>query len=469
MTDLIENPTLQTAAGPGATHRLAPWIAEAQALSKLALPMAATQFAQMAVLTTDIVMLGRLGKGALAAAAIGNAVFYFAWMIGMGPMSALAPMIAQALGARVNAVGEVRRIVRMGVWTILMLAAPLMTFLLFGRTILIALRQDPVLATDAGRFVAVLAIGLPFSLGYQGLRNVTTALGRPHPALWVMGATIGFNLIGDYTLIFGHFGAPKLGIVGAGLATSLSFMFSAAAMGLVIRLTPSLHRYRVLRRFHRPAWRKLIEIFRLGMPIGVTILFEAMLFNAMTLVMGTFGAVSLAEHQIALNVASITFMAPLGIGMAATIRVGLATGAEDYAGVRRAGYTAMAVACLIIGVCGVVMALFGADIVGLYFAGRTADDLLVIALAAALLKAAAAFQIFDALQVVNAMSLRGMKDARAPMILAGASYWLAGAPMCILLGVGLHMGALGVWIGLAFGLAVAAASMGLRFWRLSRK
>jgi MATE family multidrug resistance protein len=465
MTQLTENLTLQTSA----EHRpFAPWIAEARALAKLAVPLAATQFAQMAVMTTDIIMLGRLGKGALAAAAIGNTVFYFAWMIGMGSMSALAPMIAQALGARANAVGEVRRIVRMGVWAILMLAAPLMALLLFGRDILIALHQDPILARDAGKFVAMLAVGLPFSLGYQGLRNVATALGRPHAALWVMAATILFNLLGDYTLIFGHFGAPKLGIMGAGLATSLSFTFSAAAMGLVIRFTPSLHRYRVLRRFHRPAWRKFVEIFRLGMPIGVTIMFEAMLFSSMTLVMGTFGAVSLAAHQIALNVASITFMAPLGIGMAATIRVGLATGAEDYAGVRRAGYTAMVVASLIIGVCGVAMALFGADIAGLYFAARSADDLAVIALATTLLKAAAAFQIFDALQVVGAMCLRGMKDARAPMILAGASYWLAGAPMCLFLGVGLHMRGLGVWIGLAFGLAVAATSMGLRFRRLSR-
>ena len=149
-------------------------------MSKLALPLAATQFAQMAVMTTDVVMLGRLGKTALASAAIGNTVFYFAWMIGMGPMSAIAPMIAQALGARKNAVGEVRRIVRMGVWALLLLVAPLMpAYLLFGKPILLTLHQDPTLAANAGRFVAVLAIGLPFSLAYQGLRNVATALGKP--------------------------------------------------------------------------------------------------------------------------------------------------------------------------------------------------------------------------------------------------------------------------------------------------
>jgi MATE family multidrug resistance protein len=478
MTDLTDALPLPTAAPRPPAHRRAPWIAEARALGKLALPLAVTQLAQMAVLTTDIIMLGRLGRTALASAAIGNTVFYFAWLFGLGPMSALAPMIAQALGARrsgarisdpgAHALGEVRRIARMGLWAVLIMAPPLMIFLLFARPILLAAHQEPLLAQGAGQFVAMLAIGLPFSLAYQGLRNVASALGHARAALAVMAATILFNVLGDYTLIFGHFGAPRLGIVGAGMATSASMAFSALIMATVIRFTPTLHRYRILRRFHQPAWKKLKEIFHLGAPIGVTILFEAMMFNAMTLVMGTFGAEALAAHQVALNFASITFMGPQGIGMAAAIRVGLAAGAEDYAGVRRAGYAAMAAASALIGVCGIIMALFGANIASLYISGRSAQDLAVIALAASFLKVAAAFQVFDAVQVVGAMSLRGLKDARAPMLLAGASYWLAGAPMCIFLGVGLHMRGLGVWLGLAFGLGVAAAAMSLRFRYLSR-
>jgi MATE family multidrug resistance protein len=468
MTDLTEHLPIRTPA-PYRERRFAPWVAEARVLAKLALPLAVTQFAQMAVMTTDVVMLGRLGKSALASAAIGNTVFYFAWLVGAGPVSALAPMIAQALGARAQAVSEVRRIARMGLWAILLLSAPLMTVLLFAQPILTALHQDPALAAGAGTLVSMLAIGLPFSLGYQALRNISTALGHPRPALWVMAATIGFNALGDYTLIFGHFGAPKLGILGAGLATSSSYIFSALSMAAIVRLTPDLHRYRILHRFGRTSWRKLAEVFRLGMPIGLTMMAEAMMFNSMTLVMGTFGATALAAHQIALNVASITFMEPLGIGMAATVRVGLAAGAEDYVGVRRAGYTAMAVACVFIGGCGLAMALFGPDIAGLYFAGRSATDLQVIGVAATFLKVAAAFQVFDALQVVGAMSLRGMKDARAPMILAGASYWLGGAPMCLWLGLGLHMGGFGVWLGLAFGLGLAATFMVARFIYLSRR
>jgi MATE family multidrug resistance protein len=469
MTDLIHTPT-NPIADPSRpqTRASTPWLDEARALVVLAWPLAVTQLSQMAVMTTDVIMLGRLGKGALASAAIGNTVFYFTWLIGIGPVSALAPMIAQAIGAGRNADAEVRRIVRMGLWSILLLAPPLMLILLFGKDILIAAHQEPTLATGAGKFVAMLAIGLPFSLTYQGLRNISTALGRPQAALWVMGATIVFNGCGDYALIFGHFGAPRLGLVGAGVSTSSSFIFSALAMAVVMGLTPSLRRRRFLRRFHRPDFDKLRETFRLGLPIGVTMLFEAMMFNVMTLVMGAFGASALAAHQVALNFASITFMVPLGVAMAATVRVGLAAGAEDWAGVRRAGYTAMGVACLFVSVCGLVMATCGRTIAGLYFSSGSAEDLAVIALAAMFLKVAGAFQVFDALQVVAALSLRGMKDARMPMVLAGASYWLAGAPVSFILAFGLHMGGLGIWLGLAFGLGVAAVSMVLRFRWLSR-
>jgi MATE family multidrug resistance protein len=252
------------------------------------------------------------------------------------------------------------------------------------------------------------------------------------------------------------------------MASVSALALSFVVMLVVIRLTPDLRPYRLFRRFGRPAWAKLKEVFVLGMPIGVTMLFEAMLFNCMTLVMGTFGAATLAAHQIALNVPSITFMVPLGVAMAATIRVGRAAGAGDDAGVRRAGFTALGLATLFMGVCGVVLAVFPDAIARLYFNARAAGAAEVIALAVVYLRVAAAFQVFDALQVVGALSLRGLKDAKVPLVLAGVSYWLVGAPICIALGIGLHMQGLGVWIGLAAGLAAAAAAMTARFYWLSR-
>ena len=316
--------------------------------------------------------------------------------------------------------------------------------------------------------MGLLAFGLPFSLMSMVLRGFANALGHPKAGLWVSAATIGFNALAGWMLIFGHFGFPRLGIGGSGLATSASSLFSCLAMVLIVHLNGDLRAYRMFRRFTRPAVPKLREVFRLGLPIGVTTLFEAMLFNAMTLLMGTFGATALAAHQIAMNLASITFMVPLGLGMAGVVRVGLAAGAGDLAAARRAGLVALVVSAVFMTVCGAVMALFGGPIAGLYLGGGARGDAEVIAMAALFLKAGAAFQLFDGVQVVGAQALRGLKDARVPMVLAGASYWLVGAPVCVWLAVGLHMQGLGIWIGFVVCLAVAAALMLWRFLRLTR-
>lgn len=446
------------------------WTAEARALIKLALPLAGTQLAQMAVMTTDVLLLGRLSQHALAAAAIGNTISFFAWMIGAGPAFAVSPMVAQLIGARPKSRGGVRAAIRMSLWSVLMISAPMMVLLWFAGPILRLLGQEPTLADDAGRFVFMLSFGLPFSLASAALRSFANALDHPRAGLWVMLGTIAFNALAGWTLIFGHFGAPRLGIVGSGLATSLSSVFSFCAMLAIVHATPRLAAYRPLRRVHRPVPAKLAEVFRLGMPIGATMIFEAMLFNTMTLVMGRFGASALAAHQIALNFASITFMIPLGIGMASTVRVGLAMGAGDPAGARRAGTVAFVLAFGFAVVSAAVMATSGAAIARGYLGGGSADPT-TNALAVLFLKIGAAFQVFDSIQVVGAQSLRGLKDARMPMVLAGVSYWLIGAPTSLGLGLGLGLGwgGLGIWIGLAVGLAAAAVLMTGRFLKLTAR
>ena len=474
MTDTLEKPQLRPASAPmtGAPAAtpggFSSWLEEARLLMHLAAPLIFTQLGQMAVLTSDVIMLGRVGKTALAAAAVGNAVYYFAWLIGGGPVSAVPPMIAHITGARPRDKAGVRASVRMGLWAVILLAAPLIGLLMFTRPILVALHQPPEIAASAGQYIGILCFGLPFSLGFQVLRNFAAALGHPRASVWVTVMTVVFNVLAGYALIFGHFGAPRLGLQGCAIASVSALTFSFVAMLVVIHLTADLKVYRIFRRFARPAWDKLREVFVLGLPIGLTMMFEAMLFNCMTLLMGTFGAAPLAAHQIALNVPSVTFMVPLGVAMAATIRVGRAAGAGDEAGVRRAGYTAMALATLFMSLCGVGLAVFPNTIAGLYFDARAAGAAEVIALAVVYLRVAAAFQVFDALQVVGALSLRGLKDARMPLILAGVSYWLVGAPICVGLAVGLRMQGLGVWIGLAAALAVAAGAMCTRFYYLSR-
>ena len=469
--------------GPRITgHDLAAWAAEARELLRLAVPMAATQLAQMIILATDTVMLGHFSKEALAAGAIGNTVFFFIWLLGTGPVSAVSPMIAHVVGrhgaaarkstrrppSKLGDQREVRLVVRMGLWSVVLMSPPLLTALFFTHDILLVFRQEPQLAADAGIYTAALAAGLPCSLAFQVLRNFSTSLSRPVPPMVVMGLAILFNALGDYTLIFGHFGFPSLGLVGAGIASASSNLFTLIAMTAIALGMPGLRAYRLLHRFARPHWRSLAELFHLGLPIGMTMLFEVALFNAATLAMGTFGIAALAAHQIAITIPSLTFMVPLGIGLAATVRVGLAAGAGDTYGARRAGFTAMGLGAIFMACAALVLLFFPLTIAMLWLPDNDANRD-VLALAVTFLHVAAAFQLMDGLQVTASMSLRGLKDARGPMWVAGASYWLAGAPMCALLGFGLGMQGLGIWLGLAFGLLVAAVLLTSRFALLSEK
>jgi MATE family multidrug resistance protein len=462
---------------PGRRHGA--WIAEARQLLRLALPLAATQLAQMIILATDTAMLGHFSKNALAAAALGNAVFFLAWLLGSGLPMAVSPVIAHIQGgheASARKSGSMRRrdqrqtriAVRMGLWSVMLAAPPLLLLLLLTRPILLALGQEPRLAADATRFVSALAFGLPFAMAFQVLRSFSTALSRAVPPMIVMVLAILFNAAGDYALIFGHFGMPRLGVVGAGLASACSNLFSFAVM-LVFALTaPGLKSYRILHRVTEPHWKTLAELVRLGLPIGVTMVFEVALFNGATLAMGAFGLASIAAHQIAITIPSLTFMVPLGIGLAATVRVGLAAGAGDARAARRAGFTAIGMGAVFMCATAVLIMLFPRAIATVWLPD-IAENGEVLALAVTFLHVAAAFQLVDGLQVTASLSLRGLKDAHMPMWLAGASYWLAGAPMCALLGFGLGLRGLGIWLGLAFGLLVAAVLLTTRFILLSKR
>jgi MATE family multidrug resistance protein len=325
-----------------------------------------------------------------------------------------------------------------------------------------------VLAEGAARFMSGLAFGLPFALAFQVLRSFSTALSRAVPPLAVMALAIAFNALGDYALIFGHFGLPRLGLLGAGLASASSNLFSFVAMLAVCLMMPALRRYRILHRLFQPHWKSFAELLRLGLPIGITMVFEVALFNGAALAMGTFGMASLAAHQIAITIPSLTFMVPLGIGLAATVRVGLAKGAGDAAAARRAGFTAILMGGIFMCATALLLLLCPRAIASIWLPDIPANAD-VMALAVTFLHVAAAFQLVDGIQVTAALSLRGLKDARGPMWLAGASYWLAGAPMSLFLGFGLGMKGLGIWLGLAFGLSVAAVSLTLRFFLLSKK
>ena len=445
----------------------AAWTGEARQLLRLALPLAATQLSQMIILATDTVMLGHFSTDALAAAALGNTVFVLAWLIGSGPPMAVSAMIAHILGEDPGNVAGVRSVTRMGLWSVAILSVPLLVYLLATRMMLLGFGEDPMLAAGAARFMSTLCVGLPFALGFQVLRSFSTALSRPLAPMVVMGLMILFNALMDYALIFGHFGLPQLGLLGSGMASASSNVFGFCALLAIILTAPALKRYRILLRFWRPDSATLGELFRLGVPIGLTMVFEVMLFAGAALMMGRFGTATLAAHQIALTIPSLTFMVPLGIGMASTVRVGLAAGAGDRVAARRAGFIAIGMGAVFMTATAAVLLLFPRAIVTLWLADNPANAA-AIALAVGFLHVAAGFQIADGIQGVASQALRGLKDARAPMWIAVASYWLVGFPLCLALGYGAGLKGIGIWLGLAFGLFVAAAALTWRFAWLSK-
>jgi MATE family multidrug resistance protein len=470
----MNSPIDLTSPGPRISgHRHHAWRLEARELLRLAVPLAATQLAQMIILATDTVMLGHYSKEALAAGALGNTVYFLVWLLGSGMPMAVSPVIAHIQGEHANNVEgrdrrKVRVAVRMGLWSVALVSLPLLAVLIFTRPILQFFQQEPRLAADAAVFISGLAIGLPFALGFQVLRSFSTALSRAVPPLIVILLAILWNALFDYALIFGHFGFPRLGIFGSGVASASSNIFSFLAMLMVTLTVPALKRYRILHRLTRPHRAVFAELFRLGLPIGITMVFEVALFNGAALAIGTFGLASLAAHQIAITIPSLTFMIPLGIGLASTIRVGMASGAGDMKAARRAGFTAIAMGSTFMCGTALVLLLWPRQIASLWLPDIPANAD-VLALAVSFLHVAAAFQVMDGIQVTASMSLRGLKDARGPMWLAGASYWLAGAPMAVLLGFGFGMKGFGVWLGLAFGLTVAAISLTTRFVLRSKR
>ena len=468
MTDQVSNPGPLI---PSSRHHA--WWLEGRELLRLAVPLAATQLAQMIILATDTVMLGHYSKEALAAGALGNTVYFLVWLLGSGMPFAVSPVIAHVQGRHSSRAKpcdqrEVRIAVRMGLWSVALVSLPLLAVLLFTRPILLALGQEPDLASGAAHFTTGILWGLPFALAFQVLRSFSTALSRATPPLVVMAIAILWNAAFDYALIFGHFGFPELGLFGAGIASASSNIFSFVAMLAVCLGVPALKRYRILHRFAEPKWKSFAELFRLGLPIGITMVFEVALFNGAALVMGTFGLAALAAHQIAITIPSLTFMIPLGIGLAATVRVGLAAGAGDPRAARRAGLTAIGMAAAFMCVMAVVLLLWPRPIASLWLPDTPANaDVLLLAVS--FLHIAAAFQLVDGIQVAASMSLRGIKDTQGPMWLAGASYWLVGAPVGLGLAYWFKMQGFGVWLGLAFGLLVAAVTLTARFVWLSNK
>jgi multidrug resistance protein, MATE family len=449
----------RTTSGTDLVHELAETL-------RLAAPMALTQLGQIAMTTTDLAFIGRIGEEAVAAAGLAGTIYFVSFTLGMGLMAAVAPLAAQAFGAG-NAL-MVRRSLRTGLWVAFFIALPIMAFPLRGERILQALGQTASTSHLAQENLFGLVWGVMPALWFLAIRSFMGAVNRPQPILWITLAAIPTNALLAYLLIFGELGLPHLGLFGAGLATTIvNFGTFLTGLWFVTQRKP-FSDYRVLARLWRIDWSLMWQIVVIGAPISIAFLLEYGLFSSAGLLMGLISTTALAAHQVALQITAILFMVPYGIGMAATVRVGHAAGRRDAAAIRRAGFVAMllGIALSALLTCVVVTARI---VVARFFLGHAAPDAdATIQLAATLLLIGATLFIPDGLQATASGALRGLKDTRVPLLFAAISYWLIGFSAAYAFAFLLPFGAIGVWVGLSLGTAVHATLLILRFLRLSR-
>ncbi|MEA1071867.1 MATE family efflux transporter [Sphingomonas sp. LY160] len=442
-----------------------PWTAEFKATLSLAWPLILANLTMAAIQATDVVLMGWLGPRPLAASALGlNLNFAFS-LICLGLVTASSPMMATALGRSRANLREVRRTFRQSLWLIVTVVPPIWLLLWNAEPLIRGLGQDPGLAADAALFLkGYMWSLLPFLL-FQAMRNFVSALERPGWILSISLVGIVLNALLGYGLIFGHFGLPELGIIGGGLASSIVWFLLAIALGVVIVRDRQFRRFHVFARWWRPDWPRYRRLWRLGLPIGLAMGFEGGVFSAAAYLMGLIDAESVAAHAVALQIAALSFMVPWGLAQAATVRVGLFLGQDDRAGIGRAGWVAWTMGVVFMAAMALVIWLVPRELMTI-FLDDTPANARVIALGVTFLGIAAIFQVVDGAQVVGAGMLRGLHDTRVPMIFTFIGYWAIGIGAGAWLAFAQDWNGVGIWTGLAIGLAIVAALM---LWRWNRR
>ncbi|MGY4408130.1 MATE family efflux transporter [Bradyrhizobium sp. USDA 3315] len=450
--------------GQRARHHFAVELSE---IAKLALPMVVTQLGQVAMMTTDLAFIGRIDAEAVAAAALAGRVYFVGITLGMGLLVASASFAAQAFGA--DNLNVVRRSLRMGLWTALLLSLPITTIQLHGEQILLAFGQPPDAARLAQQYLSGMAWGAAPVLLFLAIRAFMSAVNRPEPVLWITLTAIPVNVLLVYLLIFGKLGLPRLELFGAGLATTLvNYATFLAGLWFTTMCRP-FRDYHALAQFWRFDWPLMRQLIVIGTPLTMTLLMECGISSAAALLMGLISTKALAANLVSFQVATILFMIPSGISMAATVRVAHAVGRTDGLGIMRAGLAAMLLGVLIIAVLTVAVIAARFEIAE-FFLGDSVDDVdTTIALAAHLLFVNASAFISAAVYTIASGNLRGLNDTRVPLLFAGIAICLFGFSLGYLLGLKLGLGATGVGIGLSIGSATYAALLVSRFQLLASR
>jgi len=427
--------------------------AEVRKLTGLALPVVAAQVGSMLMGIVDSLMVSRLGVDALAAVSLGGAWIFAALLFGQGFVHGIDPIITRAHGARDgDAIG---RALQQGIVVALAISVPLCVLLFFTGDFLLAIGQSPELAAVAQSYAVVQVPSVPFFLTFLALRQYLQGREMMRPAMWVILVANVFNVAANYLLIFGGLGIPALGVVGAGIATSVTRGFTL--FGLIALVWGA--------KLHRGAWvrwsaeafdlKSLFSVVSMGFPIAIQMSLEIWAFSVSTLFAGYLGATALAAHHIVLNLSAISYMTSLGVAQGAVTRVGNLLGARDSAGAQRAAWVAIAMGAGVMTVWALLFVTLRNWLPRIWLP----DDTITIALAASILPIAAAFQVFDGTQAVCCGVLRGMGRTRPAAVFNFFGYWVIALPLAFFLVKKTDTGLPGIWWPLALGLAIVAIAL----------
>lgn len=429
------------------------------------MPLILSNLAQFAIHITDTVMLGWYDVTALAASTIAGTLFFVIFIVGAGFAQAVTPLVASA--AEQGDEVQVRRVTRMGLWLSIFYGFIVTIPFFWAEDILIAIGQDAEVSRLAHIYLQIVIWQMIPALIVMTFKSFLAALEHTAIILWATIGTAVLNVFINYALIFGNWGMPELGITGAAIASlSVTLITVLLLMIYILRVLPQ---FELFKNFWRSDSAILRRVFMLGWPIGATSLAEGGLFSASAIMVGWIGPIELAAHGIAIQLASLTFMVHIGFSQAATVRAGRALGRRDELSLRRGGMTAIGMSAIYAVITSLIFLAMPEFLVSLFIDPNEPERANLLRIGASLVMVAALFQLVDGLQVLALGLLRGVQDTAVPMVMAAISYWVIGLPVSYLLAFTLGFGAVGLWLGLVIGLAIAAALLLWRFWGRSVK
>lgn len=432
--------------------------AESRITLKLALPLVIGQVSQMLLGVADTVMLGKLGVTELAVLTFTNSLFYLPFVFGIGVLTPISVFTANARGASDASAGRASCRHGFQVATVIGL---ILAVLFSALTPFLHLFNQPAEVVErAPVFYLIVMVSMVPALMSIGLKNHADAMDRPWPAFWIFLGGVLFNVFLNWVLIYGNLGAPAMGLEGAGLATLVSRCLIVVAMLVWLNQSKVLEEWIPRRWWRAPVGAEVRRFFGIGVPASIQMTCEVAAFSAAALLMGRFGEGAMAAHQIALMCAATAFMVPLGLSMALSVRVGESEGRIESASLRPIVLSGLLIAAGWSGVSALTFLTAGGILTSWF-----SEEVFVVSLAAQILVVAGVFQIVDSLQVASSAMLRGLYDTRIPAVIAFIAYWVMGIPLAFFLSVSLEWEAVGVWWGLAFGLAAACCCLCWRLWR----